>query len=136
MANLNSYSDLLLVFFKLTNQIRLYHWQTKKYSRHKATDKLLSELNDLIDNFVETLTGRLIIENNNSEFKIELLHKNNKITLMNFDDKNGSDFIKQIKEYLENDDFNLIIKDKTDLQSIRDDMLAAINRTGYMFSLK
>ena len=33
---------------ELSAQIKLYHWQTKSYARHKASDSLFSEMNDLI----------------------------------------------------------------------------------------
>ena len=33
-------------FFALRDQIKLYHWQTTSYARHKATDEIIKELEE------------------------------------------------------------------------------------------
>ena len=38
-------------FFGLRDQIKLYHWQTTSYARHKATDDVIKELDGNIDSF-------------------------------------------------------------------------------------
>jgi hypothetical protein len=45
-------------FFKMREQIKLYHWQTMSYSRHKATDEVLEKLDALIDRYVEVYMGK------------------------------------------------------------------------------
>ena len=40
-------------FFTMREQIKLYHWQTHSYSRHKATDEVIENLDKNIDEFVE-----------------------------------------------------------------------------------
>jgi hypothetical protein len=47
-------------FFGMREQIKLYHWQTKMYSRHKATDEVLEKLDKLIDMFVEVWMGKYL----------------------------------------------------------------------------
>ena len=42
----------------MTTTIKLYHWQTSSYPRHKATCDLLAAILPLIDTFVETYMGR------------------------------------------------------------------------------
>ncbi len=42
----------------IRNQIKLYHWQTKSFARHKATDDLTAALDLAIDNFVEVYMGK------------------------------------------------------------------------------
>jgi len=44
-----------LIYLQL--QIRIYHWQTKSYARHKAFGKFYDSLGDLLDTFVETYQG-------------------------------------------------------------------------------
>jgi hypothetical protein len=44
-------------FFQLREQLKLYHWQTHSYSRHKASDETLSALDEAIDTYVETYMG-------------------------------------------------------------------------------
>ena len=36
-------------FLGLQCQIKIMHWQTKGYARHKALDETLSELQDLVE---------------------------------------------------------------------------------------
>ena len=45
-------------FLGLQAQIKIMHWQTKGYSRHKAFDDTLGELYDLVDSFVEEAMGK------------------------------------------------------------------------------
>jgi hypothetical protein len=127
-------SDVLVSFFYISNQIKLYHWQTMCYARHKATDELFIEFNELIDKFVEVLTGRLSIQNNNPEYRI-LIDKNQKMfKLDNLTDDNL--IIEKISSYLESNEFNSIIKNYSELITIKDEMLIIINKTKYLFSLK
>ena len=131
---MDSYSDILITFLKISNQIKLYHWQTLSHPRHLATDSFLNDFNDLIDKFIETLTGRVIIENKQKNYRIKLIDKSNKIILENLNDNDIINFLEKVKFYLENT-LNDIIKDKTDLLNIRDEMLNLINKLSYLFSL-
>lgn len=45
-------------FINLQNQIRIFHWQTKSYSEHKALGSLYEGLDPLIDEFVEVYFGK------------------------------------------------------------------------------
>ena len=45
-------------FFQLREQIKLYHWQTHSYARHKATDDVITALDETIDEYVETYMGK------------------------------------------------------------------------------
>lgn len=130
----SEYSSVLQTFLYIINQIKLYHWQTLSYARHKATDDLYSELNELIDKFVEVLTGRVIIETNNKTFRIAI--NSTKLKLYDFIDTEGTNFISIIKDILEKD-VNLlkILVNNTDLLNIRDEMLAVVNKTSYLFTL-
>jgi hypothetical protein len=50
-------AEIITLMLTLRNQIKIYHWQTMKYPRHKATDKLVDKLDDNIDMFVEVYMG-------------------------------------------------------------------------------
>lgn len=39
-------------------QLKLYHWTTQSYARHKLTDSLHDALTEAVDRFVETAMGR------------------------------------------------------------------------------
>lgn len=128
-------STVMLTFLTIINQVKVYHWQTLSNSRHKATDQLYTELSDLVDKFIEVLTGRLIIEKNNQNYRILLTDNLNHIKLNNYTDDKGYKLINNIKSYLESEELNLIIAKNTELANIRDEMLASVNRGSYLFSL-
>ena len=45
-------------FLTLQAQLKIMHWQTKGYARHKALDDTFGELLDLVDTFVEEAMGK------------------------------------------------------------------------------
>ena len=52
------HSELTNIFLQLLMTVKVYHWKTKSYSEHKATDELYHELNEYIDKFVEVMLGK------------------------------------------------------------------------------
>jgi hypothetical protein len=46
-------ADHIHFFLNLRDHIKLYHWQTSSFARHRATDDVLKSLDDHIDLFVE-----------------------------------------------------------------------------------
>ena len=49
--------DAVRDLLQMQNQLRIFHWQTKSYSQHKALGKAYETLDGLIDTFVETALG-------------------------------------------------------------------------------
>jgi hypothetical protein len=45
-------------FLGMLGQIKVYHWATSSYSKHKALDELHGSLSDLVDKFVEVYIGK------------------------------------------------------------------------------
>jgi hypothetical protein len=129
------YSDCLLTLMTILNQIKIYHWQTMSYSRHKATDELHQELSELTDKFIETLHGRIASNTNNSNYRIMLTDDKCNIFLKNMKDTKGYELLKNIKNYLEGNDIKKLVDNSNELQNIKDEMLGAINKTIYLFSL-
>jgi hypothetical protein len=131
----SKYSDCLLTFMTILDQVKLYHWQTTLYSRHKATDELHSELSSLVDKFIETLHGRISWDTNTPNYRITLNEDKCNIFLKNMKDSKGVDLLKNIKNYLESNELKKILNNNTELQNIRDEMLGVVNKTNYLFSL-
>ena len=50
--------DFLQFFMGLISQVKLYHWSTMSYAKHKALDKLHESLSDKVDLLVESYVGR------------------------------------------------------------------------------
>ena len=110
----------------MLNTVKLYHWRTKSYSQHKATDELYSKLNENIDTFVEILLGK-------DESRVKMMDK--KIDLIDSD--NTDDFKQNIYEYREFliDLTNVLNpKSDTDLLNVRDEILGNLNQFLYLLT--
>jgi len=114
-------------FFSLQTNIKMYHWQTTSYARHKATDSLLSDIDSLIDNFMEIYQGKY--------GKIPIGFTSINVRTLT-DDETSTDFIQKCINYLNNildEDTNMSSTD-TDLLNIRDEMVGLLNKTLYLFT--
>jgi DNA-binding ferritin-like protein len=121
-------SHIVRVFFEMLNTVKLYHWKTKSYAQHKATDELYERLNENIDKFVEVLLGK-------DESRIKMIEKKIEV----FDYSNVKDFKTKIHKYREFlMDLNKYFNEKkdTDLLSIRDDILVDINQFLYLLTFQ
>ena len=119
-------AHIVRVFLEMLNNVKLYHWKTKSYSQHKATDELYERLNENIDTFVEILLGK-------HESHIKLLKK--QVDLL--DTKNTHEFKSRMYEYREfltnmNEVFDS--KKDSDLLSVRDEILGDINQFLYLLT--
>ena len=120
--------DIAVIFLSFRDQLKIYHWQTTSYSRHKATDKLLTIMNEQIDRFMETLQGsrgkRLVIN-----------QSTNTLTIRNCTHEDANTLLIAFKSWLLSGlDRSLEPYDK-DLNNIRDEILGSVNKTLYLFSL-
>jgi Family of unknown function (DUF5856) len=122
--------NLLNFFFTLMNQVKLYHWQTTSYSRHKATDKMLESLMEHIDRFIEVYQGRYgriqVLENINDTTKV-----------INKNDVEMEGYVKTCIQFLESDlvTQGYVRTSDTDLLNIRDEMIGDLHQLLYLFSL-
>lgn len=109
----------------IRNQVKLYHWQTGSFARHKATDDLTAALDTNIDAFVESFMGRYgrpkVIKS---------------IKLHNFTEEAARKFVAKKTEFLSKDLPKMIGKDDTDLLNIRDEILGDLNKVLYLFTLQ
>lgn len=119
--NSTKVKEIVVTFMKMLNTIKMYHWKTYSYAHHQATDMLYKDLNKYIDEFVEVLLGKTQTRIPGFEISIPL--------------KNTGSIKKEIYEYrnfLSNLDKELHKEKDTDLLSIRDEILAAINQFLYL----
>jgi DNA-binding ferritin-like protein len=119
-------SKLVHDFLEFSAQIKIYHWQTKVFARHKASDSLFGEINEKIDKFVEVYIGKYE--------RPSLSGENTSLNLKNLNDKQIVEYLKNWVGYLNKTLPSMIDKNDTDLLNIRDDMLALINQTLYLFT--
>jgi DNA-binding ferritin-like protein len=103
------------------------HWQTKGYARHKALDKTLGELYDLVDTFVEEAMGKygkFILENETKTINLSNLSE---LDIRSF----ANTSIEALNQY--NEQFEDI---DTNLFNIRDEMIGLFNKLKYLLTLE
>jgi len=111
----------------LRDQVKIYHWQTRSYPRHKATDDLIVKLDDNIDKFVEVFMGkygRPVFNRSSSSIKIRNFHEQDAPALLKV-------YIKWLTSKLP----KMLSPEDTDLLNIRDEIVADLNQTLYLFTL-
>ena len=69
-------SHIVRIFIEMLNLIKLYHWKTRSYAQHKATDELYERLNSHIDKFVEVLLGKCESRIHMVNGRIQLIDQN------------------------------------------------------------
>lgn len=121
-------ADQIHFFLQLRNQIKLYHWQTRVYSRHIATDKTLENLDTAIDTYVEVYIGKY--------GRPKVSGKNASITLHNLSEAGATRLIIAAVKYLQGPLTKTLKPIDTDLMNVRDEIVADLNQLLYLFTLK
>jgi hypothetical protein len=116
--------EIVSVFFHMRSQIKLYHWQTRSFAEHKATDDLVTALDTNIDKFIEVYMGRY----GRPYIKKTLPVKNLTVTGIRA-------FITKSDEWLASSLPRMLKKNDSDLLNIRDEILADLNQIKYLFTL-
>jgi hypothetical protein len=115
-------------FFTMREQLKLYHWQTGIFARHKATDDILSSLDSNVDLYVETYMGKYGRPN--------ITRTTNLIHVKNMSEKSAIKFVKDCLAYLQSSLVKGLKATDTDLLNIRDEMIGDLNKLLYLFTLK
>jgi len=121
--------NITVIFFEMQLMVKLYHWNTKSYATHKATDEFYGKLSDNIDKFIEVLLGKL-------NDRIDLKNKKT-INLYCVNDEQFLNKLHQFKVYLhELTDKKMGLLMGEDLLNIRDEILADLDQLLYLLTLK
>jgi DNA-binding ferritin-like protein len=115
------------LFLGLLAQLKVVHWQTKGFARHKAFNKTYGELNDLVDEFMEQAMGKY------GRFK--LTDETNTITLANLSDLKPEQMVSTVVEALIQYSSQFEEVD-TNLFNIRDEMLGLLYKLNYLLTLE
>jgi DNA-binding ferritin-like protein len=121
--------QIVVKFITLLNTVKLYHWKTRSYATHKATDELYSSLNEHIDKFVEVLLGKTGDRVNLTGLKHISLKDFTSLEQMKRE-------VMDYKSYLVGLDNNSALKSmsNSDLYNIRDEILADLNQFMYLLT--
>jgi len=123
--NASKGAKIVLFFFELQMNVKMYHWTTESYSNHKTTNKLLEKLSDLIDSFVEKYMGA---------FSRPVMKIGSNVPIQNMTKTKYIKLLKQAQDYLRGD-LEKIISKNTELLNIRDEMLGEIDQALYFTTL-
>lgn len=113
-------------FFHMLNNIKLYHWKTTSFARHKAMDDLHGSMSDLVDQFMEVYIGKY------GRTKINSMAA---VTIKNINDDNAEEHIRNWVKFLESGLVDFVDEYDSDLLNIRDEMLGLLNKTLYLCTL-
>lgn len=121
-------ADHIHFFLQLRNQIKLYHWQTRVYARHIATDNILEKLDTAMDSFVEIYLGKY--------GRSKLTGKQATFVLHNLTEAGATRLLQQSVKYLHGPLTKSLKEHDTDLLNIRDEIIGHLHQLLYLFSLK
>ncbi len=117
---------IILKMIEFQNQIKILHWQTNSYTRHKIYDKIYNKLGELIDDFVEVYQGKYPkLEFSDITFKI-----------IGLDTIKLNDYIIKFINVLLTELPKQLDKTDTDLLNIRDEILSITHKLKYLCTLK
>jgi hypothetical protein len=125
-------SEIALMMIHVRDQMKIFHWQTKNYAKHIASDAFVTNLTTNLDLFIETIQGKY-----GKRLSIKKTHKT--IEFDNIDDKNIEKVLRNFAKWLSFKLPNLLDTknfDNTELLNIRDEILTQTNQTLYLFSLQ
>ena len=120
-------ADHIHFFLQLRDQIKLYHWQTRVYARHIATDQILEKLEKHMDSFVEVYIGKY--------GRPRVVGKNTEITVHNMTEAGASRLLQAALRYLQGPLSRSLKEGDHDLFSLRDDLMEDVNQLAYLFTL-
>jgi hypothetical protein len=123
MPNQQELNEIVRFLFTLQHLNKLYHWNTTSFARHKATDAFGGKLLEVTDKFVEVFIGRYKLKPSVTDIKLNQEY---------LTDTGVVKLFEVTKRYLEN--LSTKIND-SDLLNIRDELLAEVNVTLYLFTL-
>lgn len=127
IPTINRKSAIIENFIEMLNTIKLYHWNTRSYAQHKATDELHEKLSEHVDKFVEILLGK-------DESRIDKLKPASVLLVVKHTDA-FKDQIYHYREYLTqmNKCFDPAVD--SDLLNVRDEILGDLNQFLYLMTL-
>lgn len=120
--------EIALIFMSVRDQLKIYHWQTSSFARHKASDNLVGIMTELMDKFIETMQG--------TYGKRLRMPTDNRCVMDNQSDSSIVEVLNRFKMWLINNLPSFLNSGDTDLLNIRDEILGSINQTLYLFTFR
>jgi hypothetical protein len=119
-------------FLEAHNTFKMLHWFTSSYAVHVALDKLVDSFQSLSDKFVEVYIGK----HGRNSAALRNNQVGNNIMTDASAAKNVSTVLDECIRYCVTDLNKYISTKDTDLANIRDELVATLNQTKYLISLR
>jgi hypothetical protein len=113
--------------FDFLNNLKLYHWMTTNYARHKASDQCFESIQTLSDKFIEIYIGKY------GRSKL-VASSSSKVVIVRYTDSDIKELFSDFIDFLRK--IKLDSKSDSDLLNIVDEMVGTLNQTLYLFTLK
>jgi DNA-binding ferritin-like protein len=127
-SNGNQYETVFKNILQNVSQSKLLHWQTSKYSQHKALDELFDSLIDLGDELAESIMGKY--------GRPHLSKENLCLQLFNYDN-NLSSFMDSLYHCYRNECRSLFDENKdSELLNIIDEIISLVDKIKYLLTLE
>lgn len=128
----NKFNYVFKMLLQNSAQAKLLHWQSELYGQHKALDEFWNSFNELSDQLAESIMGKYS--------KPVLGEDDLVLKLMNFEKpKEGdlSDFMEHLTKCYNIDCKSIFSENSdTELLNIIDEIVALIEQTKYLLSLR
>lgn len=130
-VNQREFDDLIKNMLEVQTLLKLYHWNTFSYSTHKASGDLYDSLSDKIDEYVEVMIGK-----SNGKYRIDMSHfsklvikgASNNVQLANL----VKSFISDLTSFHDKLPSNFY----SEVQNIKDEIVADLDKFLYLLTLK
>ena len=128
----SKYGHIFKMILQNSAQTKLLHWQCALYGQHKALDKLFENIIEIGDGLAESIMGKY--------GKPVLTEDQLCLKLMNFENPKDGDLSKYMDHLYKcyTIDCKSLLDENSDseLINILDEMIAAIDQTKYLISLR
>jgi hypothetical protein len=108
--------------------MKIHHWQTPLFVRHKASDELLEKMSDLVDKFMESLQGA-------QGTRLAFGGREVMVPLNDVDDQEASEMVRRMREWLITDLPRIVPLD-SGLANVRDEIVSALDTASYLFTFR
>lgn len=110
--------DTILYFLEIINTVKIFHWKTRSYAEHVASDSLHTKLSAGMDRFAEVFLGM-----SGDRFKIN--------ATLDLSDKSKKGMCDKVREFIKHLEGLKLTKD---LSNIREEVIADCNQFLYLMT--
>lgn len=130
-VNQKEFDGLIKKMLELQILLKLYHWNTFSYATHKASGDLYDGLSDRIDEYAEVMMGK-----SDGKYRIDMSHFNKLIVKGVSNNNQLASTIKSFISELNTFHSQLPSNFYSEVQNIKDEIVADLDKFLYLLTLK